>query len=115
MQQRITRKQTKELTKALILIPGEYSHMITKTHYPQYYNAGTYGWNYDLLVMFGIGFISGYRNQPTAFHNRDITKEYFIRWQKLNRNITNFYELKEKTTELLKEMAEKIILAGETI
>lgn len=43
---------------------------------PMFYTSGSYGWNFDTYILFGVVFSTGYRYMPGRRINSDIINEY---------------------------------------
>ena len=78
-------RKGKTMNKTFITTPElnrRYSHVIRipycalqktlKLESPMYYNAGTYGWNYDVYDFDDVAIVTGYRNMP----GRDIDSDF---------------------------------------
>lgn len=60
-----------------ILKLGQASYLL-RYQRPVAYNAGVYGWNYDLYIVDGIAIVTGYRpvNSQGAYHDDAIVDGY---------------------------------------
>lgn len=90
-------------------------------HYesPLYYNSGLYGWNYDAYIIGDYALCTGYRGMPstvkTVENKYDIAREYDRKAEKiinegLNFSTDEFKNKKERLSEILSEMLEKIVI-----
>lgn len=64
MKEHITRKKVRESFTAVVLC-DEINNIADLCGIPpEYYNAGVYGWNWNLYNMDGVAVVGGYRNYP---------------------------------------------------
>lgn len=69
MKYRITRKEIKEnYYRVLQCRYCEMQHLLMEKQ-PIAYNAGMYGWNFDVYDVNGIAIVTGYRNMVGTFIN----------------------------------------------
>lgn len=64
MKEHITRKKVRESFTAVVLCDEINSIADLCGIPPEYYNAGVYGWNWNLYNMDGVAVVGGYRNYP---------------------------------------------------
>ena len=76
---------------------------------PQYYNAGSYGWNCDIYVNSDIMISTGYRNMRGKTIPADILKKYDAIAKNIIDNKYNYNKeyqlLEENYNNFLKELA----------
>ena len=68
------------------------------------YNAGVYGWNYDLYRIGGVDIVTGYRTPYYEYSKKDIKKKLITFENKLRK--LSFSERYEKEEILKKEFFE---------
>lgn len=65
MEQHITRKELSNASYSDIILCNEMHNIADLCDlYPQNYNAGGYGWNWDLYDLDGVAVVGGYRSFP---------------------------------------------------
>lgn len=68
------------------------------------YNAGVYGWNYDLYEVNGVSIVTGYHVPYYKYNNQELKKKLIALDNKVQR--LNFLETSKKFNELKKEFLE---------
>lgn len=67
MKQHITRKDVKNSSYTAVILCNEIGNIASLCGLqPEYYNAGFYGWNWDLYDIDGIAVVGGYRSFPAC-------------------------------------------------
>ena len=65
MKQHITRKEVKNASYTAVILCNEIQNIAHLCGIsPEYYNAGGYGWNWDLYDLDGVAVVGGYRGFP---------------------------------------------------
>ena len=65
MKEYITRKEVRNASYNSVIFCNEIQNIAALCGLsPEYYNAGLYGWNWDLYDFEGMAIIGGYRNFP---------------------------------------------------
>ena len=64
MKEHITRKKVRESFTAVVLCDEIANIADLCGISPEYYNAGVYGWNWNVYNMDGVAVVGGYRNYP---------------------------------------------------
>ena len=65
MKQHITRKEVKSASYTAVILCNEIQNIAYLCGIsPEYYNAGGYGWNWDLYDFGGVAVVGGYRSFP---------------------------------------------------
>lgn len=64
MKEHITRKAVENIYTAVVLCDEINNIAYLCGISPEYYNAGVYGWNWDLYDIDGMAVVGGYRNYP---------------------------------------------------
>ena len=65
MKQHITRKDVRNSSYTAVILCNEIGNIASLCGMsPEYYNAGGYGWNWDLYDVDGLAVVGGYRNYP---------------------------------------------------
>lgn len=65
MKQHITRKEVRNASYDAVILCNEIQNIAALCGLtPEYYNAGGYGWNWDLYDLDGMAIIGGYRSFP---------------------------------------------------
>lgn len=64
MKEHITRKKVRESFTAVVLCDEIANIAYLCGISPEYYNAGVYGWNWNVYNMDGVAVVGGYRNYP---------------------------------------------------
>ena len=59
------------------------------------YNAGVYGWNYDLYYVNGVNIVTGYRVPYTEYSNRELKKKLVALENKIRKQNLSFGEYEE--------------------
>ena len=73
---------------------------LLRNHEPIAYNAGVYGWNFDVYEVYGVTICTGYRNAPGARleHIREYEEKAATIWSWEDRRP---FEEKQKAVEKL--------------
>ena len=67
MKQHITRKEVKNASYTAVILCNEIQNIAYLCGIsPEYYNAGGYGWNWDLYDFGGVAVVGGYRGFPAC-------------------------------------------------
>ena len=65
MKQHITRKEVNTASYTAVILCDEIANIAALCGMsPEYYNAGGYGWNWDLYDVDGLAVVGGYRSFP---------------------------------------------------
>lgn len=65
MKEHITRKEVRDSSFTAVVLCDEIQSIAYLCGIsPEYYNAGVYGWNWDLYDMDGVAVVGGYRSFP---------------------------------------------------
>jgi len=83
MKFKTTAKAIRENYFKAIAIPYCEAQYLLYFKQPVAYNAGTYGWNFDLYVIDGIAITTGYRNLVGDRVDYDLVKSYEDRAAKI--------------------------------
>lgn len=111
MKFKITRKEIKENYRAINVPYCELQHLL---HYrsPIAYNAGTYGWNYDVYdfrdFSTNICICTGYRGCPGILVERDLYVQYEQAAKEIIYGDTPYQQVKEKLDDLIREFLDEI-------
>lgn len=74
MKQHITRKEVRYASYNAVILCNEIQNIAAHCGIsPEYYNAGGYGWNWDLYDLGGMAIIGGYRSIPKCAARVDYT------------------------------------------
>jgi hypothetical protein len=76
---------------------------------PNYYNAGIYGWNWDLYDVCGVAIVTGYRT--FGYHNADagICKKYEEKADFVLRQNLSYQEVKNVLYSLAMEFVDEVM------
>ena len=75
--------------------------VILATSYPEYYNAGVYGWNCDVYTFGDVAITTGYRNTK----GKRIPEELIERYERKAQSTYDWRERKEIAADFVKEVA----------
>lgn len=65
MKQHITRKEVRNASYNAVILCDEIQNIAALCGLsPEYYNAGGFGWNWDLYDLDGVAMVGGYRSFP---------------------------------------------------
>ena len=108
MKTKMVRNQVYNLNGTNKIITIGYANLdsVLKYFNPIGYNAGIYGWNYDVYDLLGYTFVTGYR----PLGNRadyDLTKKYEELGKELS-SLRDWTEKKARALELLEEFVEEL-------
>lgn len=111
MKFKITRKETKETYRAVSVPYCQLQHLLRYRN-PIAYNAGTYGWNYDVYdfrcdFSTNICICTGYRNYPGI----PVTREIYCKYEEKAKEIidsTSYREVKEKLDDLIRAFLDEV-------
>lgn len=73
MKQHITRKEVNRIFDTVIFCDEITNIAALCGISPEYYNAGSFGWNWDLYDIDGIAVVGGYRSSPKYSHRIEYT------------------------------------------
>lgn len=111
MKFKITRKEIKENYRAINVPYCELQHLLRYRN-PMAYNAGTYGWNYDMYdfsdFSTNICICTGYRGYPGICVASDIYIKYEGKAKEIVYGNTPYQEVKEKLDDLIREFLNEI-------
>ena len=62
-----TRKQVENRNRKILKVNYCAAQCLLRFSHRTAYNAGVYGWNFDLYEVFGVAICTGYRNVPGRF------------------------------------------------
>lgn len=82
---------------------------------PIAYNAGIYGWNFDLYVIDGIAITTGYRNTTGYRPDYKLVKKYEDKVQDVQYNHYKDKDVKKETEKLLHKFINAVIKEMEGI
>ena len=108
----VTRKYLKALygNKAIQLGYCEMQNLFNE-HRADYYNSGTYGWNFDGFSVNGVLVNTGYRNTFGVEPTSEIVEKYEQKAIKLNKEywLKDRTEYNNKIYELQKEFVNEVL------
>lgn len=112
MRFKITRKEIKEYFRAVSVPYCDLQHLLSYKN-PFAYNAGTYGWNYDVYDFrwdfnTNICICTGYRGYPGIPVERDLYVKYEEAAKKVVYGNTPYQEVKEKLDDLIREFLNEV-------
>lgn len=111
MKFKVTRKEIKENYRAINVPYCELQHLLRYRN-PIAYNAGTYGWNYDVYdfrdFSTNICMCTGYRNYPGIPVTREICCKYEDKAKEIVYGNTPYQEVKEKLDDLIREFLNEV-------
>ena len=78
---------------------------------PIAYNAGVYGWNYDLYTIGGVAIVTGYRPWGTIHPGYNTIKKYDDEARKIlhDPTIKEYQSRLDKINQLLNQFIEEVI------
>lgn len=107
MKFKITRKELKENYKAVNVPYCELQHLL-RYHNPIAYNAGIYGWNFDVYdftqYSTNICICTGYRCMPGISVARDLYVKYEDQAKAIVYGNVPYEQIKEKLEDLIREL-----------
>lgn len=111
MKFKITRKEIKENYRAVSVPYCELQHLL-KYCSPVAYNAGVYGWNYDVYTFeqysTNIAICTGYRCPPGITVERDIYVKYEDAAKEIIYGNGSYDQVKEKLDHLIRELLDEL-------
>lgn len=114
MKEKITKKSINAEYENIISVPYCNLQMLLRMEDPRYYNAGTYGWNFDVYPIDAeTCIVTGYRPFGNIKPKYELTKEYERKAEKIweeFRWVTDYdyvrNELRKLIAEFVKEVCE---------
>lgn len=64
MKKKMTRADAQRLGYPVLRVGADALQHLLNNHEPVGYNAGVYGWNWDVYVVYNVVIIAGHRNLP---------------------------------------------------
>ncbi len=102
MKTRITSKALRESSKKIVSINYCGAQFLLSNHTPFAYNAGVYGWNYDVYKVGQTYIVTGYRPIKGIVYSN--TREYEKKAQNIiNNHHVTYEEKRERIENLLHE------------
>lgn len=99
----ITKSQAQDHYGTIICAGYCQLQSLLKYQEPVNYNAGTFGWNWDLYDIDGVAIVTGYRNLPAGIKNYNLNSVYEAKAKNIRDNDLSYEKKAEAANKLLKE------------